>query len=115
MTIPPTSSLSGRSRAALFDELLKIAEAEVQKPKTSPLKKALKIGALSALGYTAGHGGAMLADKALSHIFRNKYPNWTPEFKHKVLYPLLGAASLGSTLATHYTLAKRREAMERDE
>jgi hypothetical protein len=111
-TSPPFGKAS---RAALFDELVKIAQEAQQPPRKDPnWKKAVKAGGLYALGYTAGHGGAMLTDAALSHVFRNKYPHWTPDFKQKVLFPLLGLATLGATVATHYT-EQQRQKMIHDE
>lgn len=99
---------------ALFDELAKIAQ-DAQQPKKDPtLKKALKAGGLYALGYTAGHGGAMLLDAAAQRIFKNKYPHWTPDFKKKVLFPILGLATLGATISAHYT-ENQRQKMLHDE
>lgn len=99
------------ARVALFAEIEKIANAQAKK---SVWKKRAKAGLGYAAGYAAGHVTGMLVDKGLRTAFKNKYPNWTPEFRHRVLYPALGAASLGLMVAREYAAHKHRE-VERDD
>lgn len=102
-----TSSSSGLvGRVALFDEIEKIAQ---EQPK-SKWKKRLKAGLGYAAGYAAGHVTGMAVDKGLQKVFKNKYPNWTPEFRNRVLYPALGAATVGLMVAREYAAHKHREA-----
>ena len=97
---------------ALFSELEKIAEEQI--PKQPKWKKRLKTGLGYAAGYTAGHLTGMALERGVQHVFRNKYPNWTPQFRHAVLYPALGAATLGLMIAREHAAQKREEAL-RDE
>jgi hypothetical protein len=96
---------------ALFAEIEKIAETQAKK---SVWKKRVKAGLGYAAGYAAGHVTGMVVDKGLRHAFKNKYPNWTPQFRHRVLYPALGAATLGLMVAREYGAHKHHEAT-RDE
>jgi hypothetical protein len=74
-------------------------------------KRVAKAGLAAGGGYVAGHVGAMAADAALSRIFKNKYPNWTPAFKHKVLFPLLGLAMVGMVAGNHIANDRREQVM----
>jgi hypothetical protein len=107
-----TCSASGVSRAALFDEIEKIAEAT---PKKSRWPRALKSAAGYALGYAAGHGAGMLIDKGLQKALKDKYPKISPEVKKKLLFPLMGAATVGVMAAHNYTAERQRRLVEQDE
>ena len=85
------------ARAALFDELVKLS-AEEPKSIAPRWKRVAKAGLAAGGGYIAGHVGAMAADAMLSRLFKKKYPQWTPDFKRKVLFPLLGLAMAGMTI-----------------
>lgn len=111
-TTPTSSSFGSVSRVALFDEIEKISETQLSRKER--LKRHLKHGLGYAAGYTAGHLTGMVADKALSHVFRDKYPKWSPQFKHMVLFPALGAATVGLQIAHQHAAAKRKEHLERE-
>ena len=117
-----TSSLSGPARrAALFDEIEKIAEQEMQQAPAVPLKKkpnwknVLKAGAGYAAGYAAGHVGGMAIERGMSHLFKDKWPQMSPAARSKILYPLLGAATVGLMAVNHAAAIRRQEALEGDE
>jgi hypothetical protein len=101
-------------RAALFDELSKLASEEpVKKPSPKDRwKRIAKAGALAGGGYVAGHGAAMLADHAVTKAFGKKYPNWSTSTKKKVIYPLLGLAAAGAALSSVVQPELRRRVIE---
>jgi hypothetical protein len=99
--------------ASCFDEIEKIAE-DVAK-KSPRWKRALKSGATYALGYAAGHGAGALIDKGLSTVLKNKYPQMSPAFKQKLLYPLLGLSMVGLMAAQNYTNTRQQKMIETDE
>ena len=115
MTAKTTCSTSGVSRAALFDEIEKIAE-ETQPPKKKSPRwaRAVKSGLGYATGYAAGHGAGMLIDKGLEVALKDKYPHWSPEVKQRVLFPLLGVATMGLMAARNYTAAKQQKYVEQE-
>lgn len=117
MATTPTSFPSGAtSRAALFDEIEKIAEQQaVAQPKKTNWKNVLKAGAGYAAGYAAGHVGGMAIERGMSHLFKDKWPHMSPEARQKVLYPLLGAATVGLMAVNHAAQIRRQQALEEDE
>lgn len=123
MSLTPRSSPSSDTlaerfvdtkRFAIFDELEKIAEGAQAPKKTPQWKRALTTAGKYALGYTAGHGAGMLIDKGLAVALKDKYPRWKPSTKHTLLYPLLGAASVGIMAGANYAASQRKKAMEED-
>ena len=111
MQISPTSSLFGdireepsARRLALLDELEKIAEEKKRDPKW---KRIAKTTGVAALGYAAGHGAGMLADAAARKVFKDRYPQLSPDFKKYVLYPLLGVSMMGVSLAAAHANEQR--------
>jgi hypothetical protein len=116
MATTPTSSLSGATRrAALFDEIEKIAQQEVASPKKTNWKSVLKAGAGYAAGYATGHVGGMAIERGLSHVFKDKWPQMSPAARQKVLYPLLGAATVGLMAVNHAAQLRRQQALDGDE
>jgi hypothetical protein len=122
MSIHPTPSLlSGgihegayARRAALLDEIEKIAQQEQKKP--SPKWKRIAKSTLGySAGYAAGHTAGMLADAAASRMFKSKYPHWTPQFKQKVLYPILGLSMVGMMVGRNLSEAQREKILKGNE
>jgi hypothetical protein len=99
--------------ASCLDEVEKIAEDAIK--KNPRWKKALKSGATYALGYAAGHGAAALIDKGLSTALKSKYPQMSPAFKQRVLYPLLGVSMVGLMAAQNYANTRQQKMVESDE
>lgn len=86
-----------------YDELQKIAEATgVQPPpkKGEAFKKAVKNVAFSALGFAAGDVAARVGHEALKMTLGDKYKNWMPDTKLKIVAPLLGLSSMAIVAAT---------------
>jgi len=101
-------------RMALLDEIEKISED--QAPKSDPKWKRIGKSALGySAGYAAGHAGGMIADAAARRIFKNKYPQWTPAFKQRVLYPLLGLSMVGVLVGQQVAEAQRAKMLKGDE
>lgn len=77
------------SRAALFDELTKIAEDVEKKPHwgTDVAKGILGAG----IGAGLGTGAAMLVEKALPKVFLQKHPSVAPTMK--IVLPIMGATT----------------------
>lgn len=128
MTTTPTFSRSGQARrAALFDEIEKISEElptlqpaptsvpPLQERKKPNWKNVLKAGAGYALGGAAGAVTGMAAERGLAHIFKDKWPQMSPEARYKVLYPLLGVATAGGMAVNHAAQIRRQQALEGDE
>lgn len=112
----PTYLPSGASRTALFDEIEKIAADSSSPHKPPRLSKILKSVAGYAGGYALGHGGGMLADKGLQTLLKDKYPtNWDQGTKNKVLFPLLGVATIGLMAARNRAAAHQQRLVEKDE
>lgn len=110
-------ALSVETKSALFDELRKIAEAELQpeKPKTPQWKRVLKAGALSAAGLTAGYSAGMLVEEGLRRTVGKKWPQLSPDVRYKILYPISGALGLGAVAAQQLAAAKYKRQVEGDE
>jgi hypothetical protein len=107
---------TGTAREALFDEIVKLsseAPAQLpQKPAGARWKRVAKVGLAAGAGYVAGHVGAMAVDAGLKKVFKNKYPNWSPGFKKKVLFPLLGLAMVGMTVGNQIANDRRARGIE---
>ena len=85
-------------------------------PRKKPnWKNVLKAGAGYALGGAAGYVGGMAAERGLSHLLKDKWPSLTPEQRYKVLYPALGAATVGLMAVNHAAQIRRQQALEEDE
>jgi len=57
----------------------------------------------------------MLIDKGLQKALKDKYPKISPEVKKKLLFPLMGAATVGVMAAHNYTAERQRRLVEQDE
>lgn len=110
MSAVSTSCRSGAIRAAVFDELEKIADEQMK--RDSRWKRVAKAGAGYAVGAAAGTGAGMLLDKAVTHAFRHKYPHWSREKKLRFLGPLLGFATVAGMAAQRYAHAKQQKAYQ---
>lgn len=108
-------ALSAETRFAFFDELEKIAEAELQKNPEPKWKRVLKAGALSAAGMTAGYGAGMLVEEGLSRAFKPHYQNWSSATKLKVLPLVSGVLGLAGTAAQQYAANKYKRRVEGNE
>lgn len=98
-----TGTLGARTVEAFYDELEKIAQATDTPPppkKGEAFKKAVKNVALSALGFAAGDVAARVGHEALKMTMGNKYKNWMPDTKLKIVAPLLGLSSMAIVAAT---------------
>lgn len=84
------------TRAALFDELGKIAEAQPDKTNRAKLKSWLKSTAIIAAGTGAGTAAFMVADRIIGDKLGPTWKNTSPRTKMLVVAPLLGLAGLGS-------------------
>lgn len=84
------------TRAALFDELGKIAEAQPEKTNRAKLKSWLKSTAIIAAGTGAGTAAFMVADKIIGDQFGNTWRTTSPRTKMLIVAPLLGLAGIGS-------------------
>lgn len=94
-----TPTLQGRlvTRAAFFDELGKIAEAQpTDKTNKAKLKSWLKSTALIAAGTGAGTAAFMVADKIIGDNFGNVWKTTSPRTKMLIVAPMLGLAGLGT-------------------
>jgi len=78
---------TGTTRAALFDELTKIAEDKERSWKKDVAKGVLGVG----IGAGLGTGAAMLVEKALPQVFKQRHPNVAPAMK--IVLPILGAST----------------------
>ncbi len=78
--------MNSMMRAALFDELEKIAEE-----KEHWAKSVAKGVAGVSIGAGLGTGAAMLAEKALPKVFLEKHPSVAPSMK--IILPIVGAAT----------------------
>lgn len=107
MKTTPTSSLPTATLAAFSDELEKIALSDENKKKA---KRWVKNTAIVAGGYGAGHAAGMLAEKAVTHAFGEKFKKLQPATKMKLVGPALGLATAGSAAASLYFKKKREEA-----
>jgi len=85
-----------RTKAALFDELGKIAEAQPDKTNRAKLKSWLKSTAIIAAGTGAGTAAFMVADRIIGDKLGPTWKNTSPRTKMLVVAPLLGLAGLGS-------------------
>lgn len=104
-----TSTNSGATRAALLDELSKIAEA-TQKPSNERLKKFMKSTAIIGAGTGLGYGAAMLADKGLSTALGSRWATLGTPAQKKLVGALLGLASSGAFVGREWLGHERKEA-----
>lgn len=75
------------SREGLFDELVKIAEEKKPHWAGDVAKGALGV----AIGAGLGTGAAMLTEKALPQVFKQKHPGVASAMK--IVLPILGAST----------------------
>lgn len=88
MTSDSTSWLfTATSRAALLDELTKIAEKTEPHWAKGVAKGVLGVG----IGAGLGAGAAMLTERALPQVFRERHPAVAPAMK--IVLPILGATT----------------------
>lgn len=90
-------------RAALFDELVKIAEGE-GRPQQSGFGKALRAMGVSALGGAAGYGAAELLARKMKFFSQ---PNESRARAARIILPILSGAAV--TLADRYRQQMNRE------
>lgn len=107
-----TSSLSGVSLAALFDEIEKLA-ADESKTK-SRLKRIAKVGLTAGAGSLAGYGAGVLVDRAAQKMMGERYKKWPVGTRMKVVLPLLGLSMVGWHAAQEYANEARRKEYARE-
>lgn len=110
------AALSAETRGALFDELSKIAAAELspREQEKQKLKRMAKAGLLVTLGGAAGYGAGMLVEEGIKRTMGKKYTPTSPVVR-KVLYPLTGALGVAAALARERQEREYRRAVEGDE
>ena len=106
MATTVTSSVPLVTRAALFDELYKIAEAQPVESKKAKFKRWAKITALNAAGAGAGTAAFMGADK----LFGKKLGKTWRGAGTKTKMLAGGLVGLGSTLIGQKLMDARRKA-----
>lgn len=110
MATTVTSSAHLVTRAALFDELGKIAE--VQQPgNRERTKRWLKNTALVTAGAGAGTAVTMVADRLIGSKLGPSWQSLDPKVKMLVIGPLVGLSTLGGVVAAK----KRMEAIKKSE
>lgn len=105
-----TSSVPLVTRAALFDELGKIAEA--QPGNTEKLKKWLKNSAIVATAAGAGTAATMVTDKLLGDKLGPGWKSLSPKTKMLIIGPLIGLSTLGGVAAAQKLHEARKKSGE---
>lgn len=113
VTTPTSWRLTAVSRAALFDELEKIAAAQSNKAQArarrEKVKKWLKGTALVAAGTGAGTGAAMLGDKVISGAFGPKWRSLPREMRLKILAPAISVSTMGGAYLAKRLMEEKRK------
>lgn len=111
MATTPIYSVPLATRAAVFDELMKIAE-EVKPKNSDKFKLWLKNSALVAAGAGAGTAASMVLDKLVGDHLGKTWQNVSPKTKARIIGPLLGASTMGAILAAKKLQEARKKAGE---
>lgn len=108
MATSQTSSLSSARLAGLFDELVKISEAQSNKEKA---KQWMKNTALIAAGAGAGTGAGMLVERFAKKNIGPMFAHADPRTKAMILGALAGGGSIAASLLAKklYEERKKRE------
>lgn len=113
VTTPTSWRLTAASRAALFDELEKIAADQAGKAQArarrEKLKKWLKSTALVAAGTGAGTGAAMIGDRLISSAFGAKWRGLPKEKRLAIIGPASGIAAMGGALLARKLMEEKRK------
>lgn len=104
-----TSSAHLVIHAALFDELEKIAEAQLSPGDKT--KKWLKNSALVAAGAGAGAAAATVLNKYLTTHLGKAWDAADTKTKMLILAPLIGLSTVGAVVAGHKVMGAHHKAM----
>jgi len=104
-----TSSAHLVTHAALFDELEKIAEAQLGTGDKA--KRWLKNSALVAAGAGAGAAAGTVLDKYLVTHLGKAWQSADTKTKMLVLAPLIGLSTVGAVVAGHKLMGEHHKAM----
>jgi hypothetical protein len=97
-------------RAALFDELEKIAEASPDAAANrDKFKKWLKNSAIVAAGAGAGTAATMVVDKLLGDKLGKAWQGISPATKMLIIGPLVGLSVMGASYGGHKVLTERKK------